>query len=124
MQGSCCGPFATTNGAKPGPGAQQCGTLMYSEVLAAIGSGGSSVTTFDNETQSDIAYFTGMGEDGSATPGTWITYNSQRSALAIAKYAKSKNLGSVFVFDSSMDTMSGNDFTYELSLAVAQELSV
>ncbi len=123
VQGSCCGPFATTNGGKPGPGAQQCGTLMYSEVLAAIGAGSTSVTTFDNETQSDIAYFTGMGEDGSATPGTWVTYNSQRSALAIARYAKGLGLGGVFIFDSSMDTMSGGDFTYELSLAVAQDLA-
>ena len=56
VQGSCCGPFATTNGGKPGPGAQQCGTLMYSEVLAAIGSGSTSVTAIDNETQSDTAH--------------------------------------------------------------------
>ena len=59
VQGACCGPFATTNGGKPGPGAQQCGTLMYSEIMAAIGTGATSVSTFDNETQSDIVYFTG-----------------------------------------------------------------
>jgi hypothetical protein len=64
-----------------------------------------------------------MGEDGVATPGTWITYNSERSALAIARYAKGLGLGGVFVFDSSMDTMDGSDFTYSLSLAVAKELS-
>ena len=51
VQGSCCGPFATTNGGKPGKGAQQCGTLMYSEIAAAT-AGGAGLTFYDNETQS------------------------------------------------------------------------
>lgn len=62
-------------------------------------------------------------DGGGATPGTWITYNGKASALAIARYAKGLGLGGVFIFDTSMDSMSGTDFTYEVSLAVAAELS-
>ena len=71
----------------------------------------------------DIAYFKQMGADGSTTPGTWITYNDERSAVAITEYAKSLGLGGVFTFDSSMDTMDSNgDFTYGISMAVAAAL--
>jgi len=125
VQGSCCGVFASTNGGKPGLGAQQCGTLMFSEVQAALGNPSGSpgcAVHFDNETQSNIAYFTEMGADGSTTPGTWITYNDEQSARAITAYAVKLGLGGVFVFDSSMDTMSGGDFTYQISNAVADEL--
>lgn len=37
IQGKCCGPFKTTLGAKPGKGSQLCGTYMYNELQAALG---------------------------------------------------------------------------------------
>ena len=46
VQGSCCGPFATTYGAQPGAGCSLCGSMMYSEIVAA----GMDVT-FDDTTQ-------------------------------------------------------------------------
>jgi len=50
-------------------------------------------------------------------------YNDPRSAVAITKWAKSLGLGGVFIFDSSMDTISGGQFTYEISNAIANELA-
>ena len=35
VQGACCGPFATTYGAKAGKGCSLCGSMMYSEIVAA-----------------------------------------------------------------------------------------
>ena len=35
VQGQCCGPFKSTFGAKAGMASQQCGTMMYSEIMAA-----------------------------------------------------------------------------------------
>jgi GH18 family chitinase len=124
VQGSCCGPFATTFGGKPGLGAQQCGTLMFSELQAALGSANASSTFFDVETQSDIAYFSAQGADGSTTAGTWVTYNGFESGRAFARYTKQMGLRGLFIFDTSMDTMDSNgDFTYELSNAIADELA-
>jgi hypothetical protein len=37
VQGKCCGPFQSTLGAKPGKGSQLCGTYMYNELQAALG---------------------------------------------------------------------------------------
>merc|ERR1719322_92847 len=46
VQGECCGPFKQTYGAKPGMACQQCGVMMYSEIMAA-----GCETTYDDETQ-------------------------------------------------------------------------
>lgn len=79
VQGACCGPFVSTNGAKPGQGSSLCGTMMYSEIVAS----GPQLSTFDNETASNIAYFSAMGADGYTTPGTFLTYTGPESARAI-----------------------------------------
>ena len=69
QQGACCGPFASTNGAQPGLGAQQCGTMMYSELMAAA----PTLVAHDNETASTITYFAAAGADGGHTAaGTWV----------------------------------------------------
>jgi len=73
VQGLCCGPFKSTFGGKPGAGAQECGTLMYSELMAALGDAANSSTYFDEETQSNIAYFSSDGADGTTPAGTWVT---------------------------------------------------
>lgn len=105
MQGQCCGPFQATGGAQPGVGAQQCGTMMYSELLAAA----PSLTHYDNATQSDIAYFAAPGADGGHTAaGTWVSYNGVDSVTAITRWAASLGLNGVFVFDATMDS---KDFT-------------
>jgi hypothetical protein len=41
----------------------------------------------------------------------------------IAAWARKKGLGGVFVFDSSMDTFSGGEWTYTLMNAIAAELA-
>lgn len=117
IQGQCCGPFASTYGAKPGLGASQCGTMMYSELVAALGSGGAAATYYSNETACDIAYFSAQGADGYTAPGTWVTYNGPQSVAAIAAYAKDLGLAGVFTFDASMDTAA-----YELTNAIAAQL--
>ena len=116
--GLCCGPFATTFGGRPGPAALQCGTLMYSEIVAAA----ADLTVFDRETFSNIAYFSKPGADGTPA-GTWVSYNDVESVREIAAWARKKGLGGVFVFDSSMDTFSGGEWTYTLMNAIAAELA-
>lgn len=118
VQGMCCGPLASTNGGAPGKGAQQCGTYMYSEIQAAA----PTLKTLDPVTKSNIAYFTATGADGYTAPGTWITYNDVDSATAITQYASAMGLGGVFVFDVSMDSVDGGEFTYKVTNAVANAL--
>jgi len=123
IQGECCGPFKQTYGGKPGKACQQCGVMMYSEILAALGPSGKSGTYHDNETVSDIAFFADAGQDGGYTEaGTWVTYSGQESIVAITSYAKSRGLAGAFVFDTSMDTISGGTFTYTLMNAIADSL--
>lgn len=119
VQGQCCGPFKSTYGAKPGKGCSQCGVMMYSEILAA-----GCDSTFDDETKSDIAYCSSTGKDSGYTEaGTWITYNSQKSIEAITQYSIDNKLAGVFVFDTSMDTVSGGKFTFELMNGIADQLA-
>ena len=119
VQGLCCGPFASTFGGRPGAAALECGTLMYSEVLAA----GADLSYYDNETETAIAYFSKAGADGTPA-GTWVSYNDERSVRTIARWARQKGLGGVFVFDSSMDTRSAaGEWTYTLMNAIAEELA-
>lgn len=115
VQGQCCGPFKSTYGGKFGKGCQQCGTMMYSETQAAKPQN----NYFDPVTHSDIAYFTSRGSDGYTDKGIWLSYNSPRSVKDITQYAVDQGLAGVFIFDTSMDSMSGGQFTYELSNAIA-----
>jgi chitinase len=121
IQGECCGPFKQTYGAKPGKACQQCGVYMYSEILAALG--GSEASAYhDKDTESDIAYLAQAGQDGYTEAGTWITYSGAKSIAAIIDYTKKNNLAGAFIFDTSMDTVSGGAFTYTLMNQIADGL--
>lgn len=113
--GLCCGPLKATMGGAPGQITSQCGTFMYSEVVAA----GATLHAYDNETQSDIAYFAAQGADGYTPAGTWVTYTGLQSAAAITDYAVANKLGAVFIFDSSMDTMEAGAWTYQMTNHIA-----
>lgn len=117
IQGSCCGPFQQTYGAQPGKGSSLCGTMMYSEIQAA-----QPMNYFDQQTQSTIGYWSQQGADGYTAPGTWISYNDAKSLTAITKYGMENNVDGVFVFDSSMDSVSNGAFTFELMNVVANTL--
>jgi len=114
IQGSCCGPFQQTYGAQPGRGSSLCGTMMYSEILAA-----QPTTFYDDKTQSAIGYWTQQGADGYTAQGTWLTYNDPKSVTSITKYAMTNSLDGVFAFDTSMDSVRGGSFTYELMNTMA-----
>jgi len=118
VQGKCCGPFKSTYGALFGKGCQQCGTMMYSETQAAK----PSDKYFDPVTKSDIAYFSSAGSDSHTEKGTWLSYNDVQSVEAITQYAMDKGLAGVFIFDTSMDSIEGGQFTYKLSKAIAAKL--
>jgi len=77
---------------------------------------------YDNVTQSAVGYFSKTGADAYTAAGTWITYNDETSMKAIAAYAVKMQLGGVFAFDLSMDTMSGSAFTFGLHNAIADAL--
>ena len=121
VQGECCGPFKSTYGAKPGLGSHQCGVLAYNEVVA---SSAAAVTYHDNATQSDVAYFTSDAASGMASKGTWVTYADKPSIAAITDYSNAKRLAGIFIFDTSMDTLSSaGTFTYELMNQIADGLA-
>jgi len=117
IQGKCCGPFAQTYGAQYGKGCQLCGTMMYSEIEAA-----KPTVYYDTTSQSTIGFWNSTGADGWTAAGTWISYNDKQSVTAITNYAKSKGLSGVFFFDTSMDSISNGQFTYELTNAIADTL--
>jgi len=117
IQGACCGPFQQTYGGKYGKGSLQCGLYMYSEVQAA-----QPMTYYDTTTQSMIGFLNTMSVDGWTTAGTWLTYNDNTSVSAITQWAKTNGLGGVFIFDTSMDSMSGSQFTYQLMNTIADVL--
>ena len=118
VQGECCGPFKQTFGAKPSGACQQCGAMMYSEIMAA-----GCDTTSDDETQSDIMYCSSAGKDSYTEAGTWITYNGKNSIAAITNYIVANSLGGIFVFDTSADTVSsGGQFAFELMNQIANQL--
>jgi len=109
-----------TNGGKPGQGSSLCGTMMYSEILAAA----PDKKYYDNITQSNIGYFTQIGQDGYTPPGIWITYNDPTSMEAIVDYCVEKGVAGVFAFDTSMDSRdpSTGDWTYELLNTISNRL--
>jgi len=107
MQGSCYGPFKDTYGGAPGTGSRQCGTLMLSEIEAAIGTGNGGCETYHDEaTQSDIAYCASTGADGTTAAGTWIAYQGKESTEAVVDYGMKLGLGGFFTWDTSMDSLS------------------
>jgi hypothetical protein len=117
IQGKCCGPFAQTYGALYGKGCNMCGTMMYSEIQA-----GKPTYYYDNQTQSAIGWWSSMGADGWTQPGTWISYNDVTSVTAISQWAMDQGLNGVFIFDTSMDSISGSSFTYEIMNTIADTL--
>jgi len=117
IQGTCCGPFQQTYGSQPGKGSSLCGTMMYSEIQAAKPS-----TFYDTKTESAIGYWSQTGADGYTAAGTWISYNDPKSVTAITKYGIQKKLDGVFIFDTSMDSIQGGQFSYELMNTVANTL--
>lgn len=122
IQGDCCGPFMNTYGGKPGQGSSLCGSMMYSEILAAA----PDKVYFDNATQSNIGYFTQIGKDGYTPPGTWITYNDPKSMEAIVDYCVKMGVGGIFAFDASMDSRdpSSGAWTYELMNTISNRLGM
>jgi len=121
IQGECCGPFKQTFGAKPGQACQQCGVMMYTEILAALG-GSESGAYHDKDTESDIAYMTQAGQDGYTAAGTWISYSGAKSIAAIIEYTKKNNLAGAFIFDTSMDTGAGGGGQFTLMNQIADGL--
>jgi len=117
IQGKCCGPFAQTYGALYGKGCNMCGTMMYSEIQAA-----KPTYYYDTATQSAIGYWSSMGADSWTQPGTWISYNDVKSVNAISQWSMDQGLDGVFIFDTSMDSISGSSFTYEIMNAIADTL--
>jgi len=113
-QGKCCGPFASTMGAKYGQYSQLCGTYMFSEFQTA-----GFETCFENVTQSNIGYMVDP-QDGYTEKGVWFSYLGTDGVKAVVDYAKHKKLGGAFAFDISMDTMSGGSFSYELTKEIAK----
>ena len=79
--GECCGPMKATMGAKPGIGSQLCGSMMYSEILAA-----KPQTYSDNVTKTTIGYLATAGADGYTEAGTWMTYNDLDSVKEVVKW--------------------------------------
>jgi chitinase len=120
IQGECCGVFGQTYGAKVGKASQQCGTYMYSEILNA-----KPTTFYDEKTQSDIGYWPQAGADGGYTEaGTWISYNGPKSLAKITNYVMEQGLAGIFVFDTSMDTVtSGGEWTFDLMNMMADEIA-
>lgn len=113
VQGECCGPFKSTYGAKPGQGCQLCGSMMWSEIVAA-----KPMTYYDNVTQSVIGYFPSNGADGGYTEaGTWLSYNDITSAQAVVAYEQQKGLAGVFIYSADMDTKD-----YQMMNAIADAL--
>ena len=95
----CCGHFQETYGAQHGKGSQQCGTYMYSEIIAAgewicIISLPKLTSTkfpgvdylFDQTTQTAIGYLSKDSSDGWTKAGTWVTFNDKNSITALGKY--------------------------------------
>lgn len=121
IQGACCGPFKQTYGAKPGKACSQCGVMMYSEILEALG-GSEDGSYHDTQTESDIAYMGQAGHDSYTAAGTWISYSGAKSMDSIIEYTKKNNLKGAFIFDTSMDTVSGGTFTYKLMNQIADGL--
>ena len=117
IQSKCFGPLKNTYGGQPAPGTNLCGTIAYSELMAA----NPDKVYEDPVTKSSIAFFSkGTAGKFCCGAGTWVSYNSASSIAAITAFAQEKKLGGVFIYDSSMDTISKNgQFTYTLMNQIA-----
>jgi len=115
MQSSCFGPFKDTYGGAPGGGSHQCGTLMLSEIEAAIKGG--CETFHEPVTQSDIAYCKSGSQPAA---GTWITYQDQETTEAVVDYGKKLGVGGFFTWDTSMDSLSPK---YKLHKAIEERMA-
>lgn len=82
IQGKCCGPYSQTFGGKYGPGSQQCGTYMYSEISAVS----DMEYYYDKVTQTAIGYVKRDSIDGWTEGGTWFSYNDKNSVQAITNF--------------------------------------
>merc|ERR1712127_603349 len=108
MQGSCYGPFKDTYGGAPGVGSRQCGTLMLSEIEAAIDGG--CETFHETVTQTDIAY---------CKTGTWVTCQGQETTEAVVDYGKKLGVGGFSTWDTSMDSLNPQ---YKLHNAIVNRM--
>jgi len=116
MQGGCYGPFKETYGGAPGVGSNQCGSLMLSEIEAALAGG--CETYFDEVTQSDIAYC--KSSTTTAAEGIWIAYQGQQATEAVVDYGKKLGVGGYFTWDTSMDSITT---PYKIHKAVAARMA-
>jgi len=118
IEGLCCGPFQETYGGKPGQGCSLCGTMMYSEIQFA-----QPTYYYDNQTQTAIGFFNSMGADGYTPAGVWISYQDTVSVQTVTQYAKNMGLKGVFIYDTSMDSVtSSGQFTFQLMNLIANTL--
>jgi len=109
IQGQCCGTFGSTYGGKFGKASQQCGSYMYSEIIAA-----KPTNYYDATTASDIGFWPSAGADsGYTAAGTWVSYNGPKSLSTITEYVMDQGLAGIFIFDTSMDTVTaGGEWTF------------
>lgn len=74
IEGTCCGPFKQTYGGAPGKGSSACGTMMYSEIIAA------GFETFSEPiSAAKIGYLKKASGDGATKAGTWVSYLDETS---------------------------------------------
>jgi len=111
LQNECCGVFKATYGAEPGVGSQQCGLLMTSEIQNLLGGLSGYL---DPVSQTMIGY--------QSSQGVWVSFDNAQSFTVKANYVKNNNLAGIFTFDSSMDTMSGGTWTYQMMQTINQAL--
>lgn len=91
---------------------------MFSEIEAA-----GFETYFDKATASMIGYLKSEGKDNYTPAGTWMSYLDTNSVKTQVEYAMSKGLGGAFSWDISMDTISGGEFTYELTKQMSSSVN-
>lgn len=93
----CCGPFQQTYGAKYGLGSRQCGTYMYSEIIAA-----GIEYNYDRATQTAIGYVADESIDNWTEKGTWFSFNDRNSVQAITQFiSKQRHKKSYPIFSIS-----------------------
>ena len=83
FSGKCCGPFKQSYGAKYGRGSHQCGTYMYSEIMAS-----GAQYYYDRATQTAIGYVADNSSDQWTEAGTWFSFNDKNSIEAIMQFIR------------------------------------
>ena len=103
QENNCCGPLAKTYGGYGGTAAVLCGSLLYSEINL---NRTNLHITEDDTTKSTIGYWSDNSRATGGVPaGTWISYNSPTSLVALTQYAMDQGLRGVFAWDISSDTV-------------------